>query len=373
MKLILVSTDREATPPERGGAIGRWVFDFGLELARRGHEVIIIGRPNNNVDYRRHSIEFVSLSEMPNRVYVTLDKVFHGNLRIIPNSVRLASLSSLLNNADIIQAHYFTTSAILPLLARRPILVQVWHNIPKANLANKVLVQKFNLVAGVSKLIAKKLMEYLRVKPQHVAVLYDFVDTNKFRPDPNLREIYRDRFRLSDSDEAILYVGRIIPEKGLHYLILALAYLAKKFNNLKLLVVGPSGHFDIPNTHYVYYVRELAYRLGLQNRIIWLGNVASKDLPGIYNAADIVVIPTVMEEGGVLLVTLESMASGKPVVAYNSGAISEAIEHMKTGILVPPRDVRELANAIKMLLEDNRLRKLIALNARMESERKIRH
>ena len=70
-----------------------------------------------------------------------------------------------------------------------------------------------------------------------------------------------------------------------------------------------------------------------------------------------------MEEGGVLLVTLEAMACGKPVIAYKSGAIPEAVKHMRTGIIVPKGDVQSLSRAIELLINDSHIRSRIARNA----------
>ena len=367
MKIVLVSTDREPTPPTHGGAIGTWVFEFARELAKRGHDVTIIGKSNTEIDYEQLGIRFVSLPNIPSWIR-PLSTTLHGNLSVIPNFSKLLTLRELFRNADVVQAHYFTTSLTIPILCKEALLVQVWHNIPKVNIVNRVLAKKFDIVCGVSKLIARKIVELLGVTTDKVYVLYDFVDTDKFRPDSKLREAYRGKLGLEDCDYAIFYVGRIIPQKGLHYLVLALRTLVRRYRSLKLVIVGPEGHFDRAELAYPNFVRQIIRRFELEKHVIWLGNVHSSELPGIYNAADIVVIPTVMEEGGVLLVTLEAMASAKPVIAYNSGAIPEAVEHMRTGILVPKADVFSLTKAIELLINDKSLRLKLATNARRVCE-----
>jgi len=140
--------------------------------------------------------------------------------------------------------------------------------------------------------------------------------------------------------------------------------MQKGYRHLKLMIVGPEGHFDRRESDYPMLVREIVHKLNLEKKVVWLGNVPSEYLPGIYNAADIVVIPTMMEEGGVLFVTLEAMACGKPVIAYKSGAISEAVEHMKTGILVPKGNIKHLSEAVETLMNDRFLRLRLGKSAR---------
>jgi len=367
MRVVLVSTDRESTPPVHGGAIGTWVFEFARELTRRDHDVTIIGKPNYEVNYEQLNIEFISLPNVPEWIRFA-NLALHGNLNAVFNSLRLLTIRRLLHNADVVQAHYFTTSIVLPILCKKALLVQVWHNFPKVNVVNRVLTREFDLVCGVSRSIAKRIAESLGVNVRKVHVLYDFVDTDKFRPDRRLREIYREKLGLWDCDCAILYVGRIIPQKGLHHLILALRALTRRYKHLRLVVVGPEGHFDNVETGYPTFIRQMICKYGLEKHVVWLGNIHSEELPGVYNAADMVVIPTVMEEGGVLLVTLEAMSSGKPVIAYNSGALREAIVYGETGILVPKGDVHALSEAIELLQSDERLRRRLAINARRKCE-----
>ena len=370
MRIVLVSTDRELTPPRRGGAIGTWVFEFAKELARRGHDVIIIGKSNPEVDYRQLGVVFISLPDIPAWIR-SFNIALHGNLSIIFYLSKLLTLRELFRDVDIVQTHYFTTSLAIPMLCKDALLVQVWHNIPKASIVNKVLAKRFDLVCGVSKLITRKIVELLGVAIEKTYVLYDFVNTDRFRPDNKLREAYREKLGLEDCECAILYVGRIIPRKGLHYLILALRALARHYRFLKLIIIGPEGHFDKAEPAYPHLIRQMIRKFELEKYVIWLGNVHSSELPGIYNAADLVVIPTVMEEGGVLLITLEAMASAKPVVAFSSGALPEAIEHMKTGILVPKGDVNALSKSIELLVTDKQLRLRLGENARRVCETKF--
>ena len=280
-------------------------------------------------------------------------------------------IKNLLESSEIVQAHYFTTWALLPWLCKTPLLIQVWHNVPKPNIINKILARNFDLIIGVSKFIARKITSNLNVEANKVTVIYDFVNTDTFKYDKELREFYRKKLNLNNDDIALLYVGRIIPEKGLHYMLVTLHMLKKKYKKLKLLIVGPEGQFDKIETVYPTFIRQLIVKLKLEKDIIWLRNVSFKELLGIYNATDIVGIPTTMEEGGVLLVTLEAMASQKPIVAFNSGAISEALDHMRTGLLVPKGDIRAFSKAIELLISDERLRLRLAINARRFCEEKF--
>ena len=223
---------------------------------------------------------------------------------------------------------------------------------------------------GYQGYICKKIVEHLRVKPENVALISDFVDTEFMRPDPKLRKMYREKLGLEDSEFVVLYVGRIIPQKGLHHLLTAFAKDIRS-RDMKLLIVGARGHFHVQDLTYFNYLEHLITSLGIRERVLYLGRISREQLPGIYNACDAVAVPTLMEEGGLLLTNLEAMACGKPVIAYNSGALREAIIHGKTGMLIEKGDINRFSLSLLQLAEDPAYRNRLGYSARRLCEEKF--
>lgn len=146
------------------------------------------------------------------------------------------------------------------------------------------------------------------------------------------------------SGGTLLYAGRIVPEKGLSYLLRAMRLLGPA---VRLVVNGDGpGRRD---------AIDLARNLGLERRVEFTGWTNRRALFASYQAADVVVVPSVWPEP-FGLVGIEAMAYSKPVVAFRSGGIPEWLEDGETGYAVEPGDVAGLARRTADLLADPVLR-----------------
>jgi glycosyltransferase involved in cell wall biosynthesis len=160
----------------------------------------------------------------------------------------------------------------------------------------------------------------------------------------------------------LLAVGRFVEKKGFHFLIAALTRLKLPF---RLTIAG-----DGPERE---RLRHLITLNNLENRIVFYGSVTHAELPRMYADADVVVVPSVQDSSGdrdgLPNVVLEAMASGRPVIASDVGAITSAITHDENGLLVPPADPVALSQAIRRLAEDRNLRERLGRNGRKRAER----
>jgi glycosyltransferase involved in cell wall biosynthesis len=153
----------------------------------------------------------------------------------------------------------------------------------------------------------------------------------------------------------LLYVGRIAEVKNIYRLIEALALV--KYMEVKLIVVGEGAASDND------LMERLIDRLDLQENVTWYRSLG--DLIPKYVESEMVIYPCINEPFGI--VPLEAMAVGRPVIAANIGGPAETIVDGETGVLVNPYDKREIANAIKRLL-DNKDSSKIGLNCRKRVE-----
>jgi glycosyltransferase involved in cell wall biosynthesis len=140
-------------------------------------------------------------------------------------------------------------------------------------------------------------------------------------------------------------VSRLQRLKGLEPFLEAAAVVARRFREVRFLIVGDAGPED---RSYRAGLTELAWRLGLGDRVVFAG--LRTDVPELLACVTVSVMPSLDEALSNAL--LESMAAGVPVVATRVGGTPEAIEDGVTGVLVPPNEPDALANAICRVLAD---------------------
>ena len=153
-----------------------------------------------------------------------------------------------------------------------------------------------------------------------------------------------------DSDALLLgMVCRLVEQKGIPYALEAMRRIRVQFPQAHLVIAGDGEKAD--------ELRRLASALGMADRVHWLG--WRSDAADLMAAFDLLLAPSLWEGFG--LVLLEAMARRVPVIASHVGAIPEVIVHGESGILIEPRDVAALAQAMARLLDDRALRKYMGL------------
>lgn len=159
-----------------------------------------------------------------------------------------------------------------------------------------------------------------------------------------------DRFshvsRISEKDgHEALFVGRLVPAKGVKYLLDAVAILHKDKTKLRVRIIG-----DGPERA---RLEHSAQELGIAKLVSFEGWIQPDDLPDYLARADVFVGPSIEEASGrreaLGLVLAEASAAGLPVITTTTGGTADIVQDHKTGILVPQRDAPALANALRYL------------------------
>ncbi len=193
--------------------------------------------------------------------------------------------------------------------------------------------------------------------PGQNLVLYNGIDVKRFsnQPNPFDRQKNRERFGANDQTILVLFCGRLIREKGVSELLDAFDMLYADYaETIKLLLVG---NVDFSTNTTTTYSQNIIDRASKMKNVISLGYIPNDNISEIYSCADIMVIPSIWQEGAGL-VAIEGMASGLPLITTVSGGLTEYVND-NVAIQLP----------INELLAEN-LKKHIILLATDETKRK---
>ncbi len=202
----------------------------------------------------------------------------------------------------------------------------------------------------------KGLMIEMGLEASKIRVVYPGVQSDDFKPGLPKRGVFQ-KYNIPEGKNILLSVSRLVSRKGFDLVIRALPEILKKFPNTVYLIGGRGPDSE--------RLRVLAAKNSLVKKAVrFLGFVPDYDLASLYNLASIFLMPSrfIKKHGdveGFGMVFLEAGACGRPVIGGRSGGIPEAIVDGETGFLVDPRDPRDLADKVIMLLGDSNLRKRI--------------
>ena len=299
----------------------RWVEHF----VAQGHEVDVISfRP----------------AEIPGaRVHYVDGWERLGKLRYLVHARRVGRLVRSLA-PDIVHALHLTSYGFLAARAGvHPCVISVWGTdvleaprlTPFHLLITRYALARADRVTATGMRLAEVTLRYMPPDTDVDVIPYG-VDLDRFRPQE----------REPHDELAVGSVGRLSPEKGLKYLLRAMPEVTRHQAGVRLLLAG-----DGPERR---SLERLAARLGLADRVEFTGEVPHEQVPRMLARMDVFAMPSTWEGFGVA--ALEAAAIELPVVASNIHGIPDVVDDGVTGILVPPKDVAALSQAIVRLLRD---------------------
>lgn len=211
-----------------------------------------------------------------------------------------------------------------------------------ARLMLKAAARFSKKIITVSQFSRNEIIKHLNVKTEKVVVIYNGVgEIYKPISDPIRFKEARDRYNIKDA--YIFYAGIHQPRKNLINLIRAYSMLRNK----KDFQLALGGKID-PRRGEIYHI---VNELGLNERVLFLGEVPEGDLPVLYSMASLFVFPSLYEGFG--LPPLEAMACGAPVVASDAASLPEIVGD--AAIMVDPKDINLLAYNMERVLSSNSL------------------
>lgn len=325
------------------GGIENHVRDLSEALAARGHRVTVLAT----------SLNQQTLVEQPRPGLTVIKAARAAHLASTPISIEQLRWARQLH-ADVAHLHFPYPPGDLAYLAlpMRPPLVITYHS---------DIVRQRLLLRAYTPLLESTLQRATRIiatSPNYVvsspwlrryaakcAVVPLGIDIDRFAPADHRPALsVLGSAALSPDLPLLLFVGRLRYYKGLHVLLEAMPAIPAQ------LLIGGSGPEQAG-------LSAQAAELGIADRVHFLGDIPDEQLPSLYQATDVFVLPAHLRAEALGLAQIEALASGVPCVSTELGTgTSFANRHGQTGLVVPPGDAAALATAINSLLADPQLR-----------------
>ena len=256
------------------------------------------------------------------------------------------SLIRLAKQHDVIHAHWSVCGAIAILtqpIHQKPVITTLRgsdvHQATKSrpfSLLQKKAVHGSNFTVGVSQIIEAELRQQYPEMADRIRFIPNGVDDAFFA-------VPAERQHLAPSPLKLLFVGNLVPLKGLDVLLKALAGLDVQ-SSWTFTVVGDGPEKD--------YLKSLATKFEIDTDICFAGGVSFDDIPKLMRDHHVLILPSYRE--GRPNVILEAMAAALPVLATDINGTSELVRNDLTGWLVPPGDVDALSNALGDIINNKR-------------------
>jgi glycosyltransferase involved in cell wall biosynthesis len=335
MKIVYVTS---FYPPQRiaGAELGtQFMAEF---MAQKGHQVHVVITRSQGKKYqhenRHHTIiHWLPASRWPflksiseiTRALWTIWKIkphmVHGNC-LLPGGALAALATKFLGAKSLVLCYGYDVCDMSGLMA----IFGRW-----------ALKNVDRVLAATNYCRSMVIKHVAEVEPQ---VFYAGCDETVFKLQPP---------RYLSGKKNLIFIGRMIPEKGLDFLLQVLVHLPE---NVELRVIGGGD---------VSRVKLICEKLELQQRVHFQGLVENSDLPKFFSQAHVMVLPSYREPFGV--VCIEAILSGVPVVCSDVMGLPEAVMHGENGLVVKGRDPKTWAKFIMQAIEDEDLRARCVKNA----------
>ncbi|MDI6812222.1 MAG: glycosyltransferase [Desulfitobacteriaceae bacterium] len=297
---------------------------WASELVRRGWEVDIIS--------------FLPAS-IPHVVIHVVPPIFGSKTDVILRQHWIVRKVKQLK-PDLVHAHYASSFGFLGALAdQHPLIISAWGSdifaFPRKSILHRRLLKwtlkQADVLCSTSRIMAETMASYLE-SGRRIEVIPFGVDVTRFAPPSEKGD---------GAVRVVFGVAKYLqPVYGLDVLLKAFAELDGRLPGRVLLRIAGEG----PESK---RLGRLAKRLGIEDKVEWPGFIPNREVARFYQELDVVVVPSYQESFGVTAV--EGSACARPIIASRVGGLPEVVLDGKTGLLVTPGSVEELASAMEFL------------------------
>ncbi len=339
-------------PPRVVGGIARVVHDLSHRLIKDGHEVTVVTYKEGNVqDYEDDKgVKVYRVNNYMINPNNFIDWIMQLNFNLISKATELINKEGPF---DVIHAHDWLVAYAAKTLKdsfKIPVVSTIHATESGRNSGIHDEVQRYindtewmltyesTEVIVNSNFMKSELQRLFGLPFEKINVIPNGVNLNLYNGverDYNFRRQYA-----ADNEKIILYVGRLVYEKGIQNLISAMPKVLNNYHDSKLIIAGKGGMID--------ELRDEVRRLNIENKVYFTGYLNLTQVTKMYKCADVAVFPSTYEPFGV--VALEGMLSGTPVVVSDVGGLNEIVEHRVNGMKSYAGNPNSIADSILELL-----------------------
>ena len=363
MKILMLTWEY---PPRVVGGISKVVYDLSHKMVKEGNEVTVVTyKEGDNVKYYENDkgVEVYRVDNYMIRPNNFIDWIMQLNFNMITKANEIINKNG---KFDVIHAHDW-------LVAYSAKSIKESYNIPLIstihatesgrnsgihdetqryiNDSEWMLTYESSEVIVNSNYMKNEVQRLFGLPYDKINVIPNGVNLQLFS-NVNIDYDFRRQYAM-DNEKIILYVGRLVYEKGIQNLIAAMPKVLDRYHDSKLIICGRGGMID--------ELREQVKYLGIDNKVYFAGYCDSKKMQKMYKCADVAVFPSTYEPFGI--VAIESMLSGTPTIVSDVGGLNEIVEHGVTGMKSYAGNANSIADSVLALLFDPKLCANISQNA----------
>ena len=363
MKILMLTWEY---PPRIVGGIARVVHDLSKRLIKDGHEVTVITYRDGNVpEYENDKgVEVYRVDNYMIHPNNFIDWIMQLNFNMIAKATEVINKEG---GFDVIHAHdWLVTYAAKSLKQSFNLPMVATIHATEAGRNSGIHDDTQRYINDTEWLLTYEATEvivnsnYMKGHVQglfglpfdKISVIPNGINLNNFTGIERDYD-FRRRFAM-DNEKIILYVGRLVYEKGVQHLISAMPKILDHYHDSKLVIAGKGGMLD--------ELKAQVDSMGLSNKVYFTGYLNQKEVQKMYKCADVAVFPSTYEPFGI--VALEAMLAGIPTVVSDIGGLNEIVEHGVNGMKSYAGNPNSIADSVLSLLFDPQLAMNVTKNAK---------
>ena len=349
MKILMLTWEY---PPRIVGGIARVVHDLSKRLIKDGHEVTVVTYKDGDTPYYENDkgVEVYRVDNYMIHPNNFIDWIMQLNFNLIAKATEIMSKNG---KFDVIHAHDWLVANAAKTLKNSfniPVVSTIHATESGRNSGIHDETQRY--INDTEWLLTYESTEVIvnsNYMKGHVQGLFG-LPFDKINVVPNginlnnFTGVDRDydfrRQYAMDNEKIVLYMGRLVYEKGVQHLISAMPKILENYHDAKLIIAGKGGMLD--------ELKAQAENMGLASKVYFTGYLNSKQVQKMYKCADVSVFPSTYEPFGI--VALEAMLAGVPTVVSDVGGLNEIVEHGVDGMKSYAGNPNSLADSILALL-----------------------
>ena len=367
MKILMLTWEY---PPRIVGGIARVVNDLSKRLIKDGHEVTVITYKEGNVPYYENDkgVDVYRVDNFMINPNNFIDWIMQLNFNMVAKANELIQKNG---KFDVIHAHDWLVAYSAKTLKNSygiPLVCTIHateagrnsgiHDETQRyiNDTEWLLTYESSEVIVNSKFMKNDLQRLFGLPYEKINVIANGVNINSYtgvERDYDFRRQYA-----ADNEKIILFMGRLVYEKGVQHLISAMPKILEGYHDAKLIIAGKGGMID--------ELKEQVNSMGLSQKVYFTGYLNAKQVSKMYKCADVSVFPSTYEPFGI--VALEAMLAGVPTVVSDVGGLDEIVTHGVDGMKSYAGNANSIADSVTALLYDHQL----ATNVSKKAKQKVK-